>query len=1019
MSKKVIRLLCGEADRAALQPVLDALKARGLRVSEQAPGKNDLVLAALSEGFYADAGKTEALLDLVAAGAENVLPVQLDAAPIPDAIKNALYSRNIIPAAGRDAAHTAQRIADAVPRGKSRLPLILSAAGILLLALVGLLLWRANQAPEEEAAPVVAEPAREISIPAGLTEEDLAEIRCVVIVGEHFLTFRQEEKEPRFDGSSEWRDMLFEVAGTQQREGTDEFEWYWNEDGTQVSLTAYDLRFLSLLPNLEELHMAMVDVQQAPDLSALERLRVAWACECRLGDLSWLAESGIGKFQIRSHADFSPLGKSDALRVAILDSYRDTPTDYSAFSPPHLREFDLVCWNLDEIDLSGLAACGELERLRLSAPVRDLSFLEGKTKLVELRLDQIDSLRDISALRSLTGLRELAIQECHFIPDYSPIGGCTALERLELNSHGDRHVRDLSFLAKLPKLTSIGVGGVELSDLDFLVSLSAYRSSLDYFGFDGEIADYSGLSAFESYNSLSLDPEDGARLDAILPHLEGASVHNLELRRFAEVDLSALPRVTNRLELDRCGIEDLSTMPEDWKAARLSLNKCSSLQSLDGLQHQSGIVNLEVFLCPRLTDWSALEGMNLSSLSITGGYTLPEGVLFHAGTLRLDSVEDVSELSFLDSLDAEKPCIFELVGLDEVNDLRPLSRFHGSYLAVSPQLAEQAEELVKAGNYREYRIEYPQGGWEMDEMELALLSLEELDTLPPSLLRYVTRLCVAGDRVVDFDRYDIWEDWEHKDGNGNPTLQLHDRETDELTPLSPGVIADLDRLGALTGLRELYLYGQPLENLDGIQVFSSLEQFSAMGCAALSDASALFALPELRGVDLKCTQVDSIQGVQNLWSLRSLNVSNTKVDDLTPLAECDFSAAEEEGGFNLDCNELDLGEEDFAAMAHVRHFQGLAFTDADPAVWIGALSGCEIHFFGAAGDLRSNEDLAAFAADHPELRRLYLGWAEDISDLTPLLALEDLESVSIDRDMREAIASLDGQDCGFELDIWD
>ena len=54
MSKKVIHLLCSDADRAALQPVLDALQAKGLRVSGEVPEKNDLVLAVLSEAFYAD-----------------------------------------------------------------------------------------------------------------------------------------------------------------------------------------------------------------------------------------------------------------------------------------------------------------------------------------------------------------------------------------------------------------------------------------------------------------------------------------------------------------------------------------------------------------------------------------------------------------------------------------------------------------------------------------------------------------------------------------------------------------------------------------------------------------------------------------------------------------------------------------------------------------------------------------------------------------------------------------------------
>lgn len=1018
MSKKVIHLLCSESDRPALQPVLDALKASGLRVSDQAPGKNDLVLAALSEDFCADEGKTAALLDLVAAGAENVLPVQLDGAPIPDTIKNALYARNIIPAAGRDAAHTAQRIVDALPKKKSRLPLILTASALVLVAVVGLLIWRAKQPPTEEPVPVMAETTAEIYIPAGLTEEDLAEVRCVVIVGEHLKIYTKEDKEPRDDMSGEWRDMLFEVASSPQRDGTDEFEWYWNEDGSQVSLTGYDLRFLSLLPNLEELHMAMVDVQQAPDLSDLEQLVVVWASECRLGDLGWLADSRAHKMQIRSHADFAPLGQSEFLRVAILDSYRDTSTDFSLFSPSKLREFDLCCWNMDEIDLSGLSACEELEQVRLSGcPVENLDFLSGQTGLTLLQLRYMPRLRDISALTGMQRLRELLLEDCSQLRDFSPIADCSALESFNIACDDAFRLRDAGFLGGLPKLKDIMLGGVELQNLDFLLSLSESQPNLNSFGFWGSIGDYSGLAAIRQCGSMSLDPDDGVRLEAILPYLEDMTIQDLQLRRFTDVDLAALPRASSRLELDRCGITDLSALPEDWKASRLNLNKCSSLRSLDGLQNQSHITDLEVYLCPRLTDWSALEGMNFSSLSITGGFTVPEGVAFRTGMLRLDSVADMSDLSILDSLDAEKPCSFALVGLDDLNNLQPLSRFHGAYLAVSPQLAEQAEDLVDAGNFGEYRIEYPQGGWEMDNMEFALLSLDELDTLPPALLRRVTTVCIAGDMLVDPDHYDVWEDWEHRDRNGNPALQLHDRETDEVTPLSPGVITDLDRLSALTGLRELYLYGQPIQSLDGIQVFSSLEEFSAMGCAALSDASALFALPELRRVDLKCTQVDSIQGVQNLRELRSLEVSNTRVSDLTPLADCDLSAAFEDQGFDLNINELELSEEDFAAIGSIRRFQGLAFTDADPAVWIDALSDSEIHYFGAAGDLHSNEDLAAFAADHPELRQLFLGWAEDLTDLTPLLALENLERVSIHQDMEEAIASLNGQSYGFELEI--
>ena len=106
-------------------------------------------------------------------------------------------------------------------------------------------------------------------------------------------------------------------------------------------------------------------------------------------------------------------------------------------------------------------------------------------------------------------------------------------------------------------------------------------------------------------------------------------------------------------------------------------------------------------------------------------------------------------------------------------------------------------------------------------------------------------------------------------------------------------------------------------------------------------------------------------------------------------------------------------------MARIRHFRELAFTDADPAVWIPALSDCEIKDLGAAGDLRSNEDLAAFAADHPELRKLWLGWMDEITDLTPLLSLEHLEELAVHRDMTEAISSLEGATYGFWLNITD
>ncbi len=1021
MDKK-IRLLCSDADRAALAPVIAQLKEKGLRVSELGSGadEKEVVLAVLSEGFFADGALKERLLGLIGAGAENVLPLQLDDAAIPSEIKNALYARNIIPAAGRDAAQIAERIVAALPKKKSRLPLILAAAGVLLLAVVGLLIWKGGQKPETEAAePVIEEITIDYDLPEGISPEDLEKVRCVVIIGEHMKVFTTADKNDYvFHGDTHWPEMLFWLGNSDYR-GEDGADWYWNEDGSQASLTSYDLRFLSLLPNLEELHMALVDVAEAPDLSEMAHLHVLWANECRLGDIGWLAESEIEEMNLRSHVDLSPLARAAYLKKLSIDAYPDTGADLSDFSPPNLVHFDLCCHNVRQADLSGLVRCEKLQSMALSnVPISDLSFI-GSSLLRRVEMRGLNRLRDISALGGISVLEELEIEDCDAIEDFSPLSNCTRLKLFSYCTWGNNGLFDASFLEPLGKLDDLVLQNVAMRDLDFLRSIAAGRDKIGNFSITGNIGDYSGLDAFKLYENLNIDPGDHRPLDQIMPYLTESTVYNLSLRRFTDPDLSLLPKVMSRLELDRCGMTDLSSFDEGRAFSQLLLNKCSKLSSLEGIQKLKaftgyGGASLDVYLCPRLTDWSALDGMYLHSLRITGGYSLPDFSTLWLTDLRLDSVADVTDLEFLKDMNNTGNCNFELVGLDELTSLMPLYRFKGEELGVQPQLAEQAEDLVKAGNFWSYHIEYPQGGWDMDQMQVRLQSFEELETLPPSLLRHVTSVTVAGGRIIDPERYDVWTDWS---GRGGPKLMITDRETGEQSELEKGTLTDLGVFSELTGLRELDLYGQPLKDLDGIQVFSELETFDTEQCTELSDASALFTLQGLKYIFLNDTKIDSIQGVQNLPELCRLHIDHTKVSDLMPLAQCDFTYACQNGGFGFSANDLQLSEEDFRALGSIGVFNNINFTNADPAVWIPALADCEIRGIGAAGDFRTNEDLAAFAADHPELESMWFGWAEKVTDLTPLLGLENLRHFTIDRSMTKAIASIEGQEYHFDFQL--
>ena len=54
---------------------------------------------------------------------------------------------------------------------------------------------------------------------------------------------------------------------------------------------------------------------------------------------------------------------------------------------------------------------------------------------------------------------------------------------------------------------------------------------------------------------------------------------------------------------------------------------------------------------------------------------------------------------------------------------------------------------------------------------------------------------------------------------------------------------------------------------------------------------------------------------------------------------------------------------------------------------------------------------------HPQLEELNLTWNQGITDLTPLLELENLQEVRVSRDMEQAIRSIEGQGYSFRLEI--
>ena len=225
-------------------------------------------------------------------------------------------------------------------------------------------------------------------------------------------------------------------------------------------------------------------------------------------------------------------------------------------------------------------------------------------------------------------------------------------------------------------------------------------------------------------------------------------------------------------------------------------------------------------------------------------YSLPDFSELRFHSLKLDSLDWLEDLSCLNGLDADYSGYqsFSLPGMDQIRDMSPIARVirQGS-LEIPPQLEEQAKELEKQGKIQWYGVVYPEGGWELDNSELSLLSLDELNTLPGPLLRRVTTLAVAGDTVFDPNEYEVWNRWE---GNAE-RFYLVDRLSREETPVRMGAITDLSAFSALTGLKNLTLVCQPIDSLAGLENMEKLQALELKGCPELTDLSPAFAVQNL------------------------------------------------------------------------------------------------------------------------------------------------------------------------------
>ena len=584
MSKKraAMKLVAAKEDQQRLRGILEKLRTQGVRISAASGPlkKKDMVLVVLSEHFYGDEALRAQLFDLLAMGADYILPLNLGDVPVPEDIMNLLFARNIITPSDRDDDQVAERILGAIPEKKRIMPLILSLAAVALVVAGGIFLWSTMKKPETEAVMAEQEP---IPIPWGMTEEELAEIQSVVIVGDYFAYHTNDD----LRGIGNWPEV-FNYAYEAWEDG--QRHWYSTEDGHEYTLTKYDdLRFLELMPNLRRLRMALVEVEpeMLPDLRENVNLSYVSLYDCDIPTIEWASAKYVMWLDVTGTnvEDYSALSRCEILRYVTIDGHGKYNGDFSGFAPPELMELSLFNLQPGAIDLSALSGCDKLYRLTLdSLQITNLDFLKGMKGLTALTVDNMPVLKDISAVSTAKNLKELWLRRCEAITDYMPINQCSGLECLHIERDNWISV-DSAFMNGLKRLNDIGLFGLNLNNMDFLGTINEGGYSINL-GFAGDIRDYSGLALVERYRFLHVNPKNnGGRFGdyaLVAPHIQNANIDELELYNCTNVELDKLPQVNGRLMINRGDLEDLAGLKGSFN--KLELRDMQYLRSLDGIE---------------------------------------------------------------------------------------------------------------------------------------------------------------------------------------------------------------------------------------------------------------------------------------------------------------------------------------------------------------------------------------------------------------------------------------------------
>lgn len=171
----------------------------------------------------------------------------------------------------------------------------------------------------------------------------------------------------------------------------------------------------------------------------------------------------------------------------------------------------------------------------------------------------------------------------------------------------------------------------------------------------------------------------------------------------------------------------------------------------------------------------------------------------------------------------------------------------------------------------------------------------------------------------------------------------------------------LKSLSKVPWVKNLSLRGDKITDITPVAQLKGLKKFDAYGCGGITDAKALGGLTELTYVSLYMTKVADIAPLTKLTKLEELDLYATQVTDLSPLKS--FKKLKK-------INLYMVKAKDWAPLAELTELE---------SIWLQ---------FSDIKDLR-------MLAKATKMKSLLLSWCENLTDISAVANMPDLETIEL------------------------